>query len=63
MKTKNKQQKKQPLQPVIDGDARPDQIPAGENSAAAKNGNRTKNKVSANRDGDINSLEDFRDAK
>jgi hypothetical protein len=63
MKMKPKKKQQEDARPVLDGDSRPDQNPGSENSAATEKGNKTKNKVTTNRDGDINSLEDFKDSK
>jgi hypothetical protein len=50
--------------PVVDGDTRPD-TPGNENSAARKNRTAAsiKSKLTSNRTGDVNSLEDFKDTK
>lgn len=59
----NKGKNKQPQTPIIDGDARPDidlnpETPANDEAAKENDsGKTTKNRV------DVNSLEDFRDAK
>jgi hypothetical protein len=62
--TKKNLQQDKPA-PVADGDSRPDQSQDGENSAASPKsaGNKGNQKLSSNRHGDINSLEDFKDAK
>jgi hypothetical protein len=62
--TSGKSKKNEKDAPVVDGDSRPD-TPGSENSAAQKNrtpGN-TKSRLTSNRTGDVNSLEDFKDTK
>lgn len=48
---------------IIDGDARPDQISEESPAEAKKIKNKDKGKFTANRQGDVNSLENYKDEK
>jgi hypothetical protein len=61
MKTNKKDEKQKAKGPIIDGDTRPDQGVEPENQKR-KAIDKDNKKVTTNRN-DVNSLEDFRDAK
>lgn len=61
MKSKEKINQEKSQTPIIDGDARPDQL--NEDPGRKKTSPVDKNRVSKERGADINKADDFRDAK
>ena len=60
---RDKDQKKEQRTPIIDGDARPDQmIETDTSSGKNKKQIEKENEVTSNRSADVNSLEDYKDA-
>jgi hypothetical protein len=65
MKNKKKQPANNDRTPIIDGDTRPDKNiePAIDTESENRTPDKNTEKVTSNRQGDINSLEDYKDAK
>ena len=58
---KNRREK-ETMPPIIDGDTRPD-MPIDTDEIKAEQANKSKDEVTQNRARDVNSLEDYKDAK
>jgi hypothetical protein len=63
MKNRKNNDLKKEQTPIMDGDARPDKLIEPEIKPKSKKPEEDNRKVTSGRSGDINTLEDFKDAK